>query len=208
MLVHADLTPGESVLIIGAGQVAQLALVAARCGGASRIFLSGAETDASLRLPAAAALGADLVINSIHKTLASWTQSAVLNVCTDRVNCHVLEDKLQMIESSSPSYPLMATLDINADLLLEKGEALTRAWAESLTWFYEEVKKIPGLVIMETPTLDHTKLNLDLSAYGVNGNELEDLLMEQGIFLELVTGNIIMCMSGIGNRRCDYGRYR
>ena len=128
----------------------------------------------------------------------------MLNVCTDRVNCHVLEDKLQMIESSSPSYPLMATLDINADLLLEKGEALTRAWAESLTWFYEEVKKIPGLVIMETPTLDHTKLNLDLSAYGVNGNELEDLLMEQGIFLELVTGNIIMCMSGIGNQRSDF----
>ena len=65
VLVHADLSPGESVLIIGAGQVAQLALVAARCGGASRIFLSGAETDASLRLPAAAALGADLVINSM-----------------------------------------------------------------------------------------------------------------------------------------------
>ncbi len=64
VLVHADLTPGESVLIIGAGQVAQLALVAARCGGASRVFLSGVEADASLRLPAAAALGADLVINS------------------------------------------------------------------------------------------------------------------------------------------------
>ena len=155
---------------------------------------------------AAEDLGADLVINSIHKTLASWTQSALLNVCTDRVNCHVLEDKLQMIESSSPSYPLMATLDINADLLLEKGEDLTRAWAESLTWFYEEVKKIPGLVIMETQTLDHTKLNIDLSAYGVNGNELENLLMEQGIFLELVTGNIIMCMSGIGNTRSDFER--
>ena len=155
---------------------------------------------------AAEDLGADLVINSIHKTLASWTQSALLNVCTDRVNCHVLEDKLQMIESSSPSYPLMATLDINADLLLEKGEALTRAWAESLTWFYEEVKKIPGLVIMETPTLDHTKLNIDLSAYGVNGNELENLLMQKGIFLELVTGNIIMCMSGIGNTRSDFER--
>ena len=40
----------------------------------------------------------------------------------------------------------------------------------------------------------------------MNGNELEDLLMQKGIFLELVTGNIIMCMSGIGNRRCDYER--
>ena len=37
-------------------------------------------------------------------------------------------------------------------------------------------------------------------------NELEDLLMQKGIFLELVTGNIIMCMSGIGNTRSDFAR--
>ena len=150
--------------------------------------------------------GADIVINSIHKTLASWTQSALLNVCTERVDLNILEDKLQTLESSSPSYPMMATLDISADLLLEKGEELMRAWAENLDFFYEEAKKIPGLVIMEEASLDRTKMNIDMSAYGINGNELEELLMERGIFLELVTGNIIMCMSGIGNRRCDYER--
>ena len=150
--------------------------------------------------------GADIVINSIHKTLASWTQSALLNVCTERVDLNVLEDKLQTLESSSPSYPMMATLDISADLLLEKGEELMRAWAENLDFFYEEARKIPGLVIMEEASLDRTKMNIDMSAYGINGNELEELLMQNGIFLELLTGNIIMCMSGIGNRRCDYER--
>ncbi len=150
--------------------------------------------------------GADIVINSIHKTLASWTQSALLNVCTDRTDLNVLEDKLQTIESSSPSYPMMATLDISADLLLEKGMNLMCTWAENLDFFYEEAKKIPGLVIMEEASLDRTKMNIDMSAYGINGNELEELLMEKGVFLELVTGNIIMCMSGIGNRRCDYER--
>ncbi len=148
--------------------------------------------------------GADMVINSIHKTLASWTQSALLNVCTERVELNLLEDRLQMIESSSPSYPMMATLDINAELLLDKGAELMRNWAENLSFFYEEAKKIEGLVIMETESLDRTKLNIDMSAYGVNGNELEELLMEKGIFIELVTGNIVMCMSGIGNRRCDF----
>lgn len=148
--------------------------------------------------------GADIVINSIHKTLASWTQSALLNVCTDRVDTNLLEDKLQTIESSSPSYPMMATLDISADLLLEKGEELMHSWQENLEMFYAEAKSIPGLVIMESDALDRTKMNIDMSAYGINGNELEELLMEKGIFLELVTGNIIMCMSGIGNRRCDY----
>lgn len=148
--------------------------------------------------------GADIVINSVHKTLASWTQSAILNICTDRVNLNVLEDKLQAIESSSPSYPMMASLDISADLLLAKGEKLIGEWAESLAFFYERVKKIPGLTIMETPSLDRTKLNIDMSAYDIDGNKLEELLMEKGIFIELVTGNIIMCMSGIGNTRDHY----
>ena len=163
--------------------------------GAANIECRRAETD-----------GADLVINSTHKTLASWTQSAILNVCSDRVDLRVLEDKLQTLESSSPSYPLMASLDINADLLEKEGKRLIREWKANLQWFYEEAKKIPGLRIMETPMLDPTKLNLDMSECGVDGNQLEEMLIERGIFVELVTGNIVMGMSGIGNRRCDYER--
>ena len=162
--------------------------------------------DKALRFPEAAEdQGADLVINSIHKTLASFTQTALLNVCTDRVDRYDLEDRLQAIESSSPSYPLMASLDINADLLEHCGEERIRSWAEDLAWFYEEApKQVPGLRLMEHPMLDPTKLNLDMSAYGLNGNELEEQLMKRGIFIELVTGNILMCMTGIGNQRSDY----
>ena len=57
---------------------------------------------------------------------------------------------------------------------------------------------------MAHPMLDHTKINLDMSAYGLDGLALEELLMERGVFAELVTGNIVMCMTGIGNKRCDY----
>jgi lysine decarboxylase len=59
---------------------------------------------------------------------------------------------------------------------------------------------------MDIPSLDRTKLNIDMSAYGINGNQLEEMLMEKGIFVELVTGNIVMCMTGIGNRREDFSR--
>ena len=150
--------------------------------------------------------GADIVINSIHKTLASFTQSALLNLCSDRVNPFLLEDRLQAIESSSPSYPMMATLDINADLLEDAGERLIRQWAENLDYFYAEADRISGLVVLTPQNLDRTKLNIDMSAYGINGNELEELLMERDIFIELVTGNIVMCMTGIGNTRRDYER--
>ena len=145
---------------------------------------------------------ADLVINSTHKTLASWTQTAVMNVMTDRVDLNIIEDNLQILESSSPSYPLMLSLDVNAEILLdkEKKDLAFGEWKKAVDMFYAKAHEIPGLKVMMDPMLDHTKINIDMSAYGLSGNELEDLLMEKGIFVELVTGNIIMCMTGIGTR--------
>ena len=152
-------------------------------------------------------LGADIVIQSTHKTLASFTQSAIVNLCTDRVDKYLFEDKLQLIESTSPSYLLMASLDINGDLLEKQGKKLITEWEENLKWFYETAPKVvEGLRLMSHPMLDHTKINLDMSAYGIDGLELEDMLNEKAIFPELVTGNIVMCMTGIGNKRCDYER--
>lgn len=150
--------------------------------------------------------GADIVVNSTHKTLASFGQTAILNVCSDRVNLNALEDRLQQLESSSPSYMLMASLDINADLLLEHGKELMTAWAENIEYFYASAYSIPGLEMVLAEGLDGTKINIDMSAYGMVGSDLEKYLNKKGIFPELVTGNIVMCMTGIGNVREDYDR--
>lgn len=155
---------------------------------------------------AAERAGADIVVGSTHKTLASLTQSAVMNVCTDRVDMELLEDKLQMLESTSPSYILMGSLDINATILKEDGSALIKEWASCLDYFYREAKKIEGLRLMEEiDGMDRTKINLDLSRAGYNGRQLELALIEKhNIYSELNTGNITMCMTGIGNTKKDY----
>ena len=155
---------------------------------------------------AAEELGADAVINSTHKTLASFTQTAVLNICSDRIDLNAVEDRLQMMESSSPSYPLMATLDINADILASHAGRLMKDWLENIRWFYHKAAEIEGLVLMKTARLDYTKLNIDMSRFGFDGAELEKFLMSHGVFPELVSGNMVMCMSGIGNTRRDYER--
>ncbi|MBK5254259.1 MAG: hypothetical protein JJE03_07385, partial [Peptostreptococcaceae bacterium] len=150
--------------------------------------------------------GADIVVNSTHKTLASLTQSAVMNVCSDRVDIEMLEDKLQMMESTSPSYILMGSLDINGSILEEHGEKLIREWNEHLENFYVQAKKIDGLRVMENLAgLDKTKINIDMSEKGYSGRQLEKALIEKyGIYAELNTGNLLMCMTGIGNVREDY----
>lgn len=151
--------------------------------------------------------GADLVINSIHKTLASFTQSAVLNLNSDRVDRYVLEDKLQAVQSTSPSYLLMASLDISARLLEEHEAVLMKEWNENLRFFYEEAKTIPGIRLIEgMDNLDASKININTAGLGISAAELENKLMERDIFSELTTGNILMLMTGIGNRRSDFER--
>jgi len=155
---------------------------------------------------AAEKAGADVVVNSTHKTLASLTQSAVLNVCSERIDIDLLEDKLQMMESTSPSYILMGSLDINGSILEENGEKLIREWNEHLKYFYEQAREIDGLRVMENLAgLDRTKINIDMSEKGYSGRRLEKALAEEyGIYAELNTGNLLMCMTGVGNVREDY----
>lgn len=55
--------------------------------------------------------GADLVIHSVHKTLPSLTQTALLHVNGERIDRRLLKRFLHIYQSSSPSYLLMASID-------------------------------------------------------------------------------------------------
>lgn len=150
--------------------------------------------------------GADIVINSTHKTLCTFTQSAILNVVNPEIDLDVLEGNLQKMESSSPSYLLMCSLDVNADIILKHGNELFKTWMDNLTFFYEKVSKIDGISVVRNNMLDFSKINLDALPLGYDGYELEKHLTDAGIFPELTAGNLVMCMTGIGNDRSDFER--
>lgn len=159
--------------------------------------------------PSAIRSGADLVINSTHKTLASFTQSATLHYNTDLVDQFILEDKLQCIQSTSPSYILMTSMDISADILENHRSELMDEWIRNLTEFYERIGKIPGVQTMgKMEGLDWTKINLSLGELGITGSRLDQILLEDyNIYIELFTGDWIMAMTGIGNTKTDYNRF-
>ena len=56
-------------------------------------------------------MGADLVIHSLHKTLPSLTQTALLHVNGNRVDRECLRKFLDIYQTSSPSYVFMAGMD-------------------------------------------------------------------------------------------------
>lgn len=80
----------------------------------------------------AVACGADLVINSLHKTMPSLTQTALLHVQGERVDREKLRRYLGIYQSSSPSYVLMAGMDECVRLMEERGGELFAAFTGRL----------------------------------------------------------------------------
>ena len=92
--------------------------------------------------------GADLAAMSMHKTGGSLTQSSLLHRCGNRIDPGRLGDCLRMVQSSSPSYLLMASLDGARHDLAENGpEKMERAFrlAEAAR---EGLLRIPGVRVL------------------------------------------------------------
>ena len=74
-------------------------------------------------------LGADVVIHSVHKTLASMTQTALIHIKGERVNRELLRRFLRIYQSSSPSYVLMSSIDSCMKDISERGANIfERVW--------------------------------------------------------------------------------
>lgn len=147
--------------------------------------------------------GADIVISSLHKTMASLGQTALLNVCSDRVCLDDLEQALQKTETSSPSYLLMESMDINADILEKHGAECIREWNAQIRRFYRDAASVPGLEVMREPMQDQTKLNISMRSLGLDAAALQDELIRFGVWPEFACGDIVMCLTGMGSVWAD-----
>lgn len=102
------------------------------------------------RLPASAlSCGADAVVQSTHKMLPAMTMGAMLHVQGERVHRELLRQRLAMVQSSSPSYPLMASLDLARRHIEIHGEdAFTKGLA-AVDAFKRGLEKLPRFRLVE-----------------------------------------------------------
>lgn len=143
-------------------------------------------------------LGADLVIQSIHKTLPSLTQTALLHVNLNRdkggpyVDIGRLERFLQIYQSSSPSYVLMASIE-NAVWLMERlrldrgapGNAIDR-YMERMGRLRDNLSKMRCLRLAGewlkgscgVWDTDMSKVVISTAGTGMTGTELDGILRE------------------------------
>lgn len=164
------------------------------------------------KLPQGAILqGADICAQSMHKVTGSLTQSSLLHVGSDRIDRGRLEANLHMVQSTSPSYLLMTSLDAaRYELAMHGPQMLSRA-LELAENARSRINKIKGMhcygkeIINENIyDLDTTRLVISASDLGITGFELADRLYEEyRVGLELADEKNVVAVVTYANERED-----
>lgn len=126
-------------------------------------------------------LGADIVVHSAHKTLPAMTMASFLHIKSSLVAKERVEKYLQMLQSSSPSYLLMASLDDARAYIACYGQV-------DIEYFIKKradlIQQLTRNVQLEVVTSDDP-LKLMIRVQGYTGFQLLDALEKEGIYVEL-----------------------
>ena len=93
--------------------------------------------------------GADIVIQSLHKTLPSFTQTAILHIKSDLVKPPKITRYLEMFQSSSPSYLFMAAMERCVLYMDGPGRDEMKLFEERMKCFFEEMKQLKVLQVID-----------------------------------------------------------
>ena len=159
--------------------------------------------------------GADLVINSLHKTLPALTQTALLHVNGERVNRRKVKRYLDMLQTSSPSYILMASIDACIHLLEQTQMqkcSIFKEYAAHIDTLREELKKLKYLKIIRTENTDRydrSKFVISVKHAPMSSHELyERLLHDYHLQMEMLAGTYVLAMTTIGDTQEGLDRLR
>jgi arginine decarboxylase len=160
------------------------------------------------------AAGADICVQSIHKTLGAMTQASMLHAQGNIVNYDRISKALQLVQSTSPSYILMASLDAARAQMALQGHSLITQTLQLANTARENLKKIPCLSLLhQSPpyqallggfNLDPTRLTINVSNLGITGFEADEILETQlEIRSELASLQNVTFIISIGNTQQD-----
>ena len=134
----------------------------------------------------------DVAVVSLHKTLPSLTQTALLNVYSERVDIDKLKHGLSIFETSSPSYVLLASIDECLRYIKGNSNDFEKTRG-NLCDFYQKASKLKNIRI--THFDDMTKI----IAFAESGYELAEFLREESIEPEMASEKYVLLMATV----CD-----
>lgn len=153
-------------------------------------------------------IGADLSAVSLHKTGGSLTQSSILLSHRRNIDYFHMMKTINLTQTTSPSYLLLASLDVSRYILECEGEKLLDEAIMIAEYGRDRINTIGGYYVLGKEVIgskgiydiDLTKLAIKVSGIGLTGIEVYDLLRDEyNIQIELGDIHTIMAIVSIGD---------
>jgi lysine decarboxylase len=146
-------------------------------------------------------LGADLCVQSLHKTLPAFTQTAILHGSSKGlVDKDIVEKSVSMTQTTSPSYLLMSSIDMARSIMAGKGRELYGNLKQNIDDFIIKLKKNTCIKRVEYDNSnfenDFSRIVLSFVSTGLSGFKAEELLRTRfGIVAEMADLNNIVLIT-------------
>lgn len=160
--------------------------------------------------------GADMCVQSTHKHLAALSQGSMLHVKGVRVDILRLKTTLQMLQTTSPSYVILGSLDLSRYQMVHGGEQALDEVIQMCEDTRAKVNKIPGLTcltreqVRKIPSLDldPTKLTVSTKGLPCSGYDMAKILnAEYGIQTEMADFQNVLLFVSLGNTAKELKRF-
>ncbi|MBS7062119.1 MAG: aminotransferase class I/II-fold pyridoxal phosphate-dependent enzyme [Eubacterium sp.] len=146
--------------------------------------------------------GADIVINSVHKTLPSLTQTAVMHINYGYVNVSKVKRYWNIYQSTSPSYILMGSIDRCMSIIEKDGEYLFENYISKLKILRNKLGQLKNIKLIDSDDISKIVIGCD------NAKILYDILLnEYGIQLEMSSLKYAIAMTSIFDSAEYYDRF-
>ena len=159
--------------------------------------------------------GADMCVQSTHKIVGGMTQASMLHANAGRVNIDDVTNTLKLLQTTSPSYILMASLDLARMQMATEGKKLLNRTIKLAEDARAEINKIPGITCFTKERakqagmadMDVTKLTITVSDMGLSGYHVSQMLNNRfGIQVEMADPFHVLVIVSIGDRQDDLNR--
>lgn len=156
--------------------------------------------------------GADAVVNGLHKNLPVLNQGAVLHGGA-QAPWGRIEAAFNLITTTSPSYPILASLDLARELMMTRGQYLLEQALLLSRHYKSKINTIKGLKCLDEELLsfpgvtgvDPLKVLINVEGLKLNGFKLGCLLRsEYNIQIELAEEKIILAMMSLFHQAEDW----
>jgi len=154
--------------------------------------------------------GADICSQSTHKIIGSMTQSSLLHVRKGYVDVNRVKTVMSLLQTTSPSYILLASLDVARKQMVMEGEKLLDRTIELANYARESINKIEGYYCFGEEVLskkgayafDPTKITITCKDLGLSGYELERILAEK-YYIQPEMSDLynVLCVFSLGDTK-------